>query len=163
MVFRRRSDSGISDYRRATSGNLRHIRSPERDLLVGNASNTATYEVSFGVAATPTASFNHTINTPNAPATINFIANEPTASSYQWNFGNPDGTWQQNRYGTHVNNRNFNEPVPSPYRLLLLRPTAAKAPTTKPLPLVTPTPVLHSRLSPSDQPRAPASITRCQS
>jgi|GEM_PF-2329145 len=79
-------------------------------LLVGNSSNTATYEVNFGVAAAPTASFKYVQNSPNAPASINFIADEPTASSYQWDFGNPDGTGSKTASGRTVNNRNFNEP-----------------------------------------------------
>jgi PKD repeat protein len=79
-------------------------------LVVGNAGNTATSEVTFGVAAAPTASFKYTMSTPNAPTTINFRADEPTASNYQWDFGNPEGTGSKTASGRTVNNRAFNEP-----------------------------------------------------
>ncbi|MES2731926.1 MAG: PKD domain-containing protein [Bacteroidota bacterium] len=79
-------------------------------VTVGNSTNTATYAVNFGVAAAPTASFKYTINTPNAPAQINFVADEPSANSYQWDFGNPNGSGSKTATGRTTNNRAFNEP-----------------------------------------------------
>ncbi|MBC7920640.1 MAG: PKD domain-containing protein [Ferruginibacter sp.] len=56
-------------------------------LTVGNGINQATYETSFGVAASPTASFSIVLNTPNAPAVAYIKADEPNAKEYLWDFG----------------------------------------------------------------------------
>lgn len=79
-------------------------------LLVGNASNTATYEYNFGVSSAPTASFKYTTNTPNAPASIDFTADEPNAISHEWDFGNPDGSGSTTAWGQNVYNQDFKEP-----------------------------------------------------
>lgn len=79
-------------------------------LTIGNGTNTANYQLTFGVAAAPTASFTYVLNTPNAPAVGTFTADEPNATKYAWDFGNPDGSGSKKASGRKASNISFNEP-----------------------------------------------------